>query len=325
MKNSEFISNIKDNELYLIRIYDASVQQIWQAWENPISVNQWWGPRGFSITTTSKELKSGGSWIYTMHGPDGGNYPNRSYYHIAEINKRLFYDHGISENSPPMFQVDVNFIPISGLQEKLDRTKMEMKMIFTNSDLAQRTKKYIKMANGDSCWDRLAEYLSISKSNKNIFFIQKDFNFNIEKIIPAFKRANILSKWYTSDEILNSTNQLNNQPNLSVPTDLKNKELNQNNPNFSDMKNKIPNEFSFKFSLGPNDFFYPRTGSFTCDFNANMDLFAIDDNNTVVRIAWELTDKASELEKQKFNNLLSEFTVEWTKYLDNLEIYLLQN
>jgi uncharacterized protein YndB with AHSA1/START domain len=68
-------------EIRLTRIYDAPVALVWDAWTDLDQVAQWWGPRGFTITTKSKDLRPGGHWEYTMHGPDGTDWPNFTRYH----------------------------------------------------------------------------------------------------------------------------------------------------------------------------------------------------------------------------------------------------
>ena len=72
------------NEIRLTRVYDAPVSAVWDAWTDPEQVAQWWGPRGFTITTHSKDLRVGGHWRYTMHGPDGVDYPNVTTYFVVE-------------------------------------------------------------------------------------------------------------------------------------------------------------------------------------------------------------------------------------------------
>ena len=54
-------SKSKSNELKISRVYDAPVQAVWDAWTDPEQVARWWGPRGFSITTHSKDLRPGGN------------------------------------------------------------------------------------------------------------------------------------------------------------------------------------------------------------------------------------------------------------------------
>ena len=50
----------KPNELYIERIYDAPVKMVWEAWTEPDQVAQWWGPRGFTITTKHEDVRTGG-------------------------------------------------------------------------------------------------------------------------------------------------------------------------------------------------------------------------------------------------------------------------
>ncbi len=68
----------KSNEIKITRIFEAPLKTVWEAWTDTKQVEKWWGPRGFTITTHSKELKVGGIWHYTMHGPDGTDYPNKT-------------------------------------------------------------------------------------------------------------------------------------------------------------------------------------------------------------------------------------------------------
>src|ERR1700742_4031020 len=99
----------KPNESRIVRVYDAPVQAVWDAWTELEQVAKWWGPRGFTLTTHSKDLRPGGHWNYTMHGPDGTDYPNTTHYFVVEPLSKLVYDHGASEGSPPLFWVMVLF------------------------------------------------------------------------------------------------------------------------------------------------------------------------------------------------------------------------
>src|SRR3954463_11590071 len=124
----------KANEITLTRVYDAPVKAVWDAWTDPKQVAQWWGPRGFTITTHSKDLRPGGHWKYTMHGPDGTDYPNWTIYFEVEECARLVYDHGGSEDRPPLFRVTVTFTEVKG------RTKLEMTMTLPTAEAATATK-----------------------------------------------------------------------------------------------------------------------------------------------------------------------------------------
>ena len=115
-------TKVKSNELKLTRVFNAPVQTVWDAWTDPEKLAQWWGPRGFTITTHSKDLRPGGSWIYTMHGPDGVDYPNNTDYFEVEECKKLVYDHGANDNQAALFRVTVLF------SESKGKTTMDMTM-----------------------------------------------------------------------------------------------------------------------------------------------------------------------------------------------------
>ncbi len=179
----------KPNEIYIIRNYDAPVKTIWEAWTDPEKVAQWWGPRGFTLTTMSKDLRTGGSWVYTMHGPDGVDYPNVTKYLEVEKYSRMVYDHGGSADRPPMFRVTVQFTEANG------KTKMEMTMALPTAEAAAQTKKFIKKAGGDSTWDRLGEYLEKNSSGREKFFINRSFAVPLEKMFEMWTNPEHLAKW----------------------------------------------------------------------------------------------------------------------------------
>ncbi len=177
------------NEIRITRIYDAPVKAVWDAWADPKQAAQWWGPRGFTITTHSKDLRAGGSWVYTMHGPDGTDYPNHTKYYEVEKHSRLVYDHGGNENQPPMFRVTVEFKEVKG------KTEMMMVMSLPTPEALVQTKKIIKSANGNSTWDRLSEFLTKESSQHEVFVINRTFDAPIETIFEMWTNPAHLSKW----------------------------------------------------------------------------------------------------------------------------------
>ena len=182
-------TNNKSNEIRIIRTYDAPVKAVWEAWTDPEQVAKWWGPRGFTLTTHSKDLKPGGHWHYTMHGPDGIDYPNKTHYYEVEKFSKLVYDHGASDEAPPLFRVTVLFSELNG------RTTMEMSMALATPEAAQETRKFIKKAGGNATWDRLAEYLEKESSGKEKFVINRTFDAPIELMFEMWTDPKHFSGW----------------------------------------------------------------------------------------------------------------------------------
>lgn len=179
----------KTNEIKITRLYDAPVKAVWDAWTDPKQVAQWWGPRGFTLTTHSKDLRVGGSWVYTMHGPDGVDYPNKTIYYEVEKYSRLVYDHGGSDDRPPLFRVTVTFAEVKG------KTKMDMTMTLPTAEAAEETRKFVKKAGGNATWDRLAEYLDKESSGKEKFVINRTFNAPLATMFEMWSNPKHFAKW----------------------------------------------------------------------------------------------------------------------------------
>ncbi|MGZ3711874.1 MAG: SRPBCC family protein [Bdellovibrionota bacterium] len=182
-------TNIRSNEIHITRVYDAPVKAVWDAWTDPKQAAKWWGPRGFTLTTHSKDLRPGGTWDYTMHGPDGVDYPNLAKYYEVEKYSRLVYDHGGTHDTPPLFRVTVSF------SEHKGKTTMEMTMALATPEAAEETRKFIKKAGGNATWDRLAEYLSHENSGKEQFVINRSFDAPIETMFEMWTNPKHLSQW----------------------------------------------------------------------------------------------------------------------------------
>ena len=180
---------VEPNEIYIERIYDATVVAVWDAWTDLAKVQQWWGPRGFTLTTHSKDLKVGGHWHYTMHGPDGTDYPNKTNYHEVEENQTLVYDHGANDDQPALFRVTALFSGVDG------KTKLQMTMALATAEAAQAIRGFIKEAGGNATWDRLAEFLNETEHGLSSFVINRSFERSVEQLYEAWTNPELLCRW----------------------------------------------------------------------------------------------------------------------------------
>lgn len=182
-------SGSDSSELRLTRVYDAPARAVWDAWTIPEQVEKWWGPRGFTLTTHSKDLRVGGTWRYTMHGPDGVDYPNVTTYFVVEPHTKLVYDHGATDDRPPLFRVTVTFTEANG------RTTMEMIMSLPSPEAAREAAKFIKKAGGNATWDRLAEHLGEAATGKPSFVVNRTFDAPIARVFEMWSSPEHLAKW----------------------------------------------------------------------------------------------------------------------------------
>src|ERR1044072_7953997 len=75
------------------RLISATPRQIFAAFENPDQLAKWWGPNGFTNTFEQFEFKPDGRWVFVMHGPNGANYPNESYFREIQRGSRIVIEH----------------------------------------------------------------------------------------------------------------------------------------------------------------------------------------------------------------------------------------
>jgi len=100
-------------EIVASRLISAPTKLAYEAFADPVNISHWWGPEGFRTTTHSMDFRVGGEWLFTMHGPDGTDYPNKVVYTTLDREARIAYDHGSPEQFP-MFRAEIRFDALPG-------------------------------------------------------------------------------------------------------------------------------------------------------------------------------------------------------------------
>ncbi len=121
-------------ELSMSRTYRAPRDLVLRMFSDPEHLNNWWGPFGFRTTTHKMEFRPGGVWDFTMHGPDGVDYPNYIRY-VETGPDRIVYDHGTDAASIDRDDEEVtperhNFKAEITLEEVDGMTRVQFRMQF---------------------------------------------------------------------------------------------------------------------------------------------------------------------------------------------------
>lgn len=87
------ISNLPESADATERHLNAPPSSVFSAFARPDLLTQWWGPAGFSSTFKTFEFEPGGDWIFTLHGPNGANYPNEIKFTEIEPDRKVVLDH----------------------------------------------------------------------------------------------------------------------------------------------------------------------------------------------------------------------------------------
>lgn len=307
-------SKNKSNELKIARLYDAPLQAVWDAWTDPEQVARWWGPRGFTLTTHSKDLRPGGTWIFTMHGPDGTDYPNAICYHEVREREALVYDHGASEGNAPLFRVSV-FFKGSG-----NKTSMEMTMTLPTPEAAEETRKHVKRAGGESTWDRLAEHLERGVSGKEVFVINRCFDAPLERVFEMWTDPRHLANWLPPEgmqmEVVRGAIKAGggivmrmHGPGIELHSRAEYREISVNRivytQQFCDQNERIS-----RHPFAPT---WPETMLTTITFTAESE------DRTRVTISWEPYGATTQAELEVFTKERGGMTKGWTGSFDKLE------
>jgi uncharacterized protein YndB with AHSA1/START domain len=65
MEKTEAIQ-VRDDELFIERVFQAPVPLVWRLWEEPEHMIRWWGPEGFTATDLDVDFRPGGLWRIGM-------------------------------------------------------------------------------------------------------------------------------------------------------------------------------------------------------------------------------------------------------------------
>ncbi|WP_298154093.1 SRPBCC family protein [Flavobacterium sp.] len=142
-----------DLEIIASRIINASQSMVFEAWANPNHLKHWWGPAGFTNTFHEFDLRVGGKWDFTMHGPDKGHYHNLVEFTKIEKPVRIEW----RRHSKPLFNIAARFDKVTE-----NTTSVSFRMIFDTAEECSKLRPYVVDKNEENL-DRLESELAKMK------------------------------------------------------------------------------------------------------------------------------------------------------------------
>lgn len=134
-----------NREIYSSRVLNAPLENVYQAFANPNHLKQWWGPKGFTNTIHEFDLRPGGNWKLTMHGPEKGHYENASIFKKVEPLKLISW----TRVSQPLFDMEITF-----KKQEDSKTEIAFHMIFKTVKECEKIKSFVLPKNEEN-FDRL--------------------------------------------------------------------------------------------------------------------------------------------------------------------------
>jgi uncharacterized protein YndB with AHSA1/START domain len=189
---SDVTSQESEREIVISRVFDAPRELVWKAWTDPKHVVNWWGPRGFTTTIHEMDVRPGGTWRHTMHGPDGSDYPNESTFIEIVEPERIVYQHGGRKEGGS----SVSFQSTWTFEKQGEKTKLTLRHVFDSAEERDRVaNEFGAIEGGKQTLARLEEHLA-KMSVEEEFVITRVFDAPRDLVFKAWTERDHLLKWF---------------------------------------------------------------------------------------------------------------------------------
>jgi uncharacterized protein YndB with AHSA1/START domain len=138
-----------------MRLFEAPPEAVFSRWTDVTHLEQWWGPDGFTISVDEFDPTPGGTWRFTMHGPDGTDYPNQIVFREIVPDERLVFTlTSPADPNDPAFTSVVTFDEVDG------NTVVSLRHVFESAAARDVIEdKYHAIEGGNETLARLADSL----------------------------------------------------------------------------------------------------------------------------------------------------------------------
>ncbi len=153
----------------ITRTFDAPRDRVWQAWTEREQLMQWFGPKGFKMTTANLDFRPGGTFHYCLRTPEGGQMWGKFVYRAIEAPTRIVLVNSFSDEKGglarhPMSPTwPLEMLSTTTFTEENGRTKLTIEWSPLNpTDEESRTfdSSHEGMTQGwAGTFEQLAEYL----------------------------------------------------------------------------------------------------------------------------------------------------------------------
>ena len=94
--------------------FNASVEELFEAWTDPESLSEWWGPEGFHTEVLSLDLRPGGQFVFEMTAADGGTSRMSGVFHeiVRPVRLVLEINEHCSKDLPPGVEPQIAPTPL---------------------------------------------------------------------------------------------------------------------------------------------------------------------------------------------------------------------
>ena len=178
-------------ELAISRVIGAPREAVFDALTDAAQISAWWGPRGFAITTSEIDIRPGGRWRFTMHGPDGTDYQDLIVYSEITRPSRIAFQHfDASPGAGPGFETTID------LEEAPEGTRVTLRNRMATQEERDAAIAFGAVEGGMGTLGRLEEHVLLTPKDGVTFQIARVFRHPVETIFRAWTECEHLRQWW---------------------------------------------------------------------------------------------------------------------------------
>ncbi len=193
---------LTDLGLKITRLIHAPQAMVWRAFTDARHIHNWWGPNGFTTTTSEMDVRVGGMWRYVMHGPDGTDYVNWIRYSKVQMPSMLEYAHGGDDPDHAVFHARIEIVAKSATQ-----TLVTLGLIFDSNEQRDAMANFGAIEGGRQNLARCAAFMAhaaehasgamtLTLTSPTEFIVTRDFKATREQVFNAWTTPEHVRQWY---------------------------------------------------------------------------------------------------------------------------------
>lgn len=309
----------------LSRLVDAPRDLVFKVFTQAKHIDAFWGPDGFRNETHEMGFFPGGLWRYTMHGPDGKDWPNWIRYKTIVPPELITYDHGGEMSEPAMFEGRIK------LEAQGGKTLVTLSLHFPSAEARDATVKFGAVEGGEQNLARLDAYVQTDAAmaapalDNRPFIISRTYDAPRELVFECFTDVNHMKHWWGPKgiKIVNPTLDLRPGGMFHYAMQTPDGSLMWGRQIYREItphsRIVLVNSFSDENrGIGR----HPGAPEWPAELLTTFTFEETSPGKTRFTVRWDLMDNASDIERETFLSGFDSMNMGWTGTLDKLGDYL---
>jgi uncharacterized protein YndB with AHSA1/START domain len=93
------LAETRSEDFVISRVFDAPRELVWRCFTDRAHMQQWWGPKGATVTQAKMDLRPGGTFHYRMEMADGTPVWGKMVYREITPRDRIIFINSFSDES----------------------------------------------------------------------------------------------------------------------------------------------------------------------------------------------------------------------------------